>query len=165
MQLAAHYYNSLSKVDKAERSVAIRDPQKIQHLLGSVDTSTLKGCVVLWDSTVEDARLTLATLKDAHRHGAVITNYVRFLDFVNQPDPVNSGNRTYKITAEDAISGQHFEISARKIVSATGPWSDHIWRKDPSYDGISRLVTKNAKGIHIVLPQMWQRNTIRGCPV
>ena len=153
MQLAAHYYNSLSKVDKAERSVAIRDPQKIQHLLGSVDTSTLKGCVVLWDSTVEDARLTLATLKDAHRHGAVITNYVRFLDFVNQPDPVNSGNRTYKITAEDAISGQRFEISARKIVSATGPWSDHIWRKDPSYDGISRLVTKNAKGIHIVLPR------------
>ena len=153
MQLAAHYYNCLSKVDKSEKSSAIRDPQKIQHLLGSIDTSTLKGCVVLWDSTVDDARLTLATLKDAHQHGAVITNYVRFLDFVNQPDTVDNGNRPYKITAEDVISGQRFEISARKIVSATGPWSDHVWRKDPSYDGSPRLVMKNAKGIHIVLPR------------
>ena len=153
MQLFAHYYNRLSKIDKAEKSIALRDSQKIQHLLGSIDTSTLKGCVVLWDSTVDDARLTLATLKDAHRHGAVISNYVRFLDFVNPPDTGNSGNRTYKITAEDVTSGQRFEISARKIVSATGPWSDHVWRKDPSYDGVPRLVTKNAKGIHIVLPR------------
>ncbi|MDE0014321.1 MAG: glycerol-3-phosphate dehydrogenase/oxidase [Candidatus Poribacteria bacterium] len=153
MQLFAHYYNRLSKVDKAEKSIAIRDSQKIQHLLGSIDTSTLKGCVVLWDSTVDDARLTLATLKDAHRHGAIISNYVRFLDFVNPPDTGNSGNRTYKIAAEDVTSGQRFEISARKIVSATGPWSDHVWRKDPSYDGVPRLATKNAKGIHIILPR------------
>ena len=152
MQLFAHYYNCLSKVDKAEKSTAIRDPQKIQDLLGSIDTSTLKGCVVLWDSTVDDARLTLATLKDAHRHDAVITNYVRFLDFVNHPD-TDDGNHRYRIIAEDAISGQRFEISARKIVSATGPWSDHIWHKDPSYDGIPRLAMKNAKGIHLLLPR------------
>ncbi len=158
MQLAAHYYNCLSKIDKSEKSTAIRDPQKIQHLLGSIDTSTLKGCVLLWDSTVDDARLTLATLKDAHQHGAVITNYVRFLNFVNQPDGVDNGNRMYRITAEDVIAGQRFEISARKIVSATGPWSDHIWRKDSSYDGIPRLVTKNAKGIHIVLPRCGKGN-------
>ena len=161
MQLFAHYYNRLSKIDKAEKSIAIRDSQKIQDLLGSIDTSTLKGCVVLWDSTVDDARLTLATLKDAHRHGAVISNYVRFLNFVNPPDTGNSGNRTYKITAEDVTSGQRFEISARKIVSATGPWSDHVWRKDPSYDGVPRLVTKNAKGIHIVLPRCGKEDDSR----
>ena len=153
IQLAAHYYNRLSKIDKTEKSIAIRDPQKIKHLLGSIATRTLKGCVVIWDSIVDDARLTLATLKDAHRHGAVLTNYVRFLDFVNQRDIDNNGNRIYRITAEDVISGERFEISARKIVSATGPWSDHVWRKDPSYDGKPRLVTKNAKGIHLVLPR------------
>ena len=153
MQLAAHYYNRLSKIDESEKSTAIRDAEKIQHLLGPIDTSTLKGCVVLWDSTVDDVRLTLATLKDAHQHGAVITNYVRFLNFVNQPNTVDNGNRMYRITAEDVISGQRFEIAARKIVSATGPWSDHVWRKDPSYDGTPRLVTKNAKGIHILLPR------------
>ena len=153
VQAAAYYYNYLSKTGKAEKSRVIRDAQKIQHLLGPVATDTLKGCVVIWDSTTDDARLTLATLKDAHQHGAVITNYVRFLNFVNQPDTTDSGDRISKITAEDVISGQRFEISARKIVSATGPWSDHLWRKDPSYDGMPRLVMKNAQGVHIVLPR------------
>ncbi len=153
IQAAAYYYNYLSKTDKAEKSKVIRDSHKIQHLLGSIATDTLKGCVVIWDSITDDARLTLAVLKDAHEHGAVITNYVRFLNFVNQPDTADSGNCISKITAEDVISGQHFEISARKVVSATGPWSDEVWRKDPSYDGMPRLVTKNAQGIHIVLPR------------
>ena len=153
IQAAAYYYNYLSKTDKAEKSKVIRDSQKIQHLLGPVATATLKGCVVIWDSTTDDARLTLTVLKDAHEHGAVITNYVRFLNFVNQPDTTDSGNCITKITAEDVISGHRFEISARKVVSATGPWSDEVWRKDPSYDGMPRLVTKNAQGIHIVLPR------------
>lgn len=153
IQAAAYYYNYLSKAGKTEKSKVIRDAQKIRHLLGPIATDTLKGCVVIWDSTTDDARLTLATLKDAHQHGAVITNYVRFLNFVNQPDTTDSGNRISKITAEDVISGQRFEISARKVVSATGPWSDHVWRKDPSYDGMPRLVMKNAQGIHIVLPR------------
>ena len=153
MQLAAHYYNCLSKTDKMEKSIAIRDVQKIRHLVGPIATNSLKGCVLLWDSTVDDARLTLATLKDAHQHGAVVANYVRFLDFVGQPEAANTKNRIYRITAEDVISGQRFEIAARKIVSATGPWSDHVWRKDPSYDGTPRLLTKNAKGIHILLPR------------
>lgn len=153
IQLAAHYYNCLSKTDEKEKSIAIRDVRKIQQLVGPIATNTLKGCVLLWDSTVDDARLTLATLKDAHRHGAIVANYVRFLDFVDQRETVNTENRIYKVIAEDVISRQRFEISARKIVSATGPWSDHIWRKDPSYDGIPRLLTENAKGIHLVLPR------------
>ncbi len=153
IQLAAHYYNCLSKTDEKEKSIAIRDVRKIRHLVGPIATNTLKGCVLLWDSTVDDARLTLATLKDAHRHGAIVANYVRFLDFVGHRETVNTENRIYKVAAENVISGQRFEISARKIVSATGPWSDHIWRKDPSYDGIPRLLTENAKGIHLVLPR------------
>ena len=153
MQLAAYYYNSLSQTGTSEKSTAIRDMQKIQQLLGPIATPTLKGCVVLWDSIVDDARLTLVTLKDAHQHGAIITNYVRFLDFVNHSDADDDGSRIHKIAAEDVISGQRFEIAARQIVSATGPWSDHVWRKDPSYDGVPRLVTQNAKGIHILVPR------------
>ena len=153
IQLAAHYYNCLSKTDEKEKSIAIRDVRKIRHLVGPIATNTLKGCVLLWDSMVDDARLTLATLKDAHQHGAIVANYVRFLDFAGQSKTVNAENRIYKVVAEDVISRQRFEISARKIVSATGPWSDHIWRKDPSYDGIPRLLTENAKGIHLLLPR------------
>ena len=153
IQLAAHYYNRLFKADEAEKTAVIRDRQKVRRLVGPVAADTLKGCVLLWDSTVDDARLTLATLKDAHRHGATIANYVRFLDFIKRRDTGNAGNQVYGIAAEDVISGQRFEVNARKIVSATGPWSDEVWCKDPSYDGVPRLLTKNAKGIHLVVPR------------
>ena len=153
IQLAAHYYNRLFKADKVEKTVVIRDVQKVRRLVGPIAEDTLRGCVLLWDSMVDDARLTLATLKDAHRHGAIMANYVRFLDFTKQSDTVNTRNRVQGIIAEDVISGQRFEITARKVVAATGPWSDDVWCKDPSYDGVPRLLTKNAKGIHLVLPR------------
>ena len=44
-------------------------------------------------------------------------------------------------------------------MSATGPWTDKIWEKDPSYDGHPRLVTKKAKGIHIILPRCADTST------
>ena len=158
MQLAAHYYNHLSKTGATEKSTTIRDVKKIRDAIGPIATDTLKGCVLLWDSTVDDARLTLATLKNAHRHGAVIANYVRFLDFMERSDTANSANRMHGIIAEDVLSGQRFGITARKIVSATGPWSDEIWGKDPSYDGKPRLLTENAKGIHLILPRCGKQN-------
>ena len=158
MQLAAHYYNRLSKASATEKSTTIRDLEKIRHTVGPIATDTLKGCVLLWDSTVDDARLTLATLKDAHRHGAVLANYVRFLNFMELSDTANSTNRVHGIIAEDVLSGQRFGITARKIVSATGPWSDEVWRKDPSYDGTPRLLTENAKGIHLILPRCGKQN-------
>ena len=152
IQLAAYYYNRLFKADAAEKTAVIRDVPKVRRLVGPIAADGLKGCVLLWDSTVDDARLTLATLKDAHRHGAIVANYVRFLDFVKPSETVD-GNRFFAVTAEDIVSGQRFEITARKIVAATGPWNDEIWCRDPSYDGVPRLLTKNAKGTHLVVPR------------
>ena len=158
IHLAARYYNCLSKTTKAEKSIILRNAARIQTLVGPIETDKLKGCVILWDSTTDDARLTLATVKDAHRHGAVIANYVRFLHFAGEPD---KSNPIYSVMAEDAISGHRFRIAARKIVSTTGPWTDRIWCKDPSYDGVPRLLQENAKGIHLLLPRYATGNTSR----
>ncbi len=156
IRLAAQYYNHLSKSDITEKAKLLLDVHKIQTIVGPVATNGLKGCVVLWDSIVDDARLTLATLKDAHLHDGIVTNYVQFLDFIAQPD---ASNPMHRITAKDTISGECFEIAARKIVSTTGPWTDQLWCKDPSYDGAPRLVTENAKGIHLILPRCLAGNT------
>ena len=151
MSLAAHYYNHLSKAAKNERACTIRDPAQIRDLVGPVERRSLKGCVVVWDSMVDDARLTLLTLKDAHRGGAVIANYVRFVKFIAQP---GKANEAYTALLEDVLSGKQFEVVARKIVSAAGPWTDRLWEKDPAYDGVPRLTTHRAKGIHLILPRL-----------
>ena len=151
MSLAAHYYNHLSKADKNERACTIRDPAQIRDLVGPVERQSLKGCVVVWDSVVDDARLTLLTLKDAHRHGAIVANYVRFVKFVAQPGKVNEA---YTVLLEDVLSGEQFEVITQKVVSAAGPWTDKLWEKDPAYDGVPRLTTHRAKGVHLILPRL-----------
>ena len=151
MSLAARYYNHLSQADAAEKARTIRDPARIRDMVGQIETHSLKGCVVVWDSMVDDARLTLLTLKDAHRHGALAANYVRFVKCIPR-----SGETRGAHTAllEDALSGEQFEVAARKIVSAAGPWTDWLWEKDPAYDGAPRLTTQKAKGIHLILPRL-----------
>jgi glycerol-3-phosphate dehydrogenase len=150
IHLAAQYYNHLSKADRAEKAYILRNRRKIQHLIGGIETKGLKGCVIIWDSTVDDARLTLLTIKSAHHHGAIVANYVRFLNFIAE----TSSNRIRGVVAENTVSGERFEIYARKIVVATGPWTDKIWQKDPTYDGHPKLTTKKAKGTHLLFPRI-----------
>ena len=80
-------------------------------------------------------------------HGASVANYVRFLDFVRQ-----TGAETV-VRAADSITGEEFEVRAKHIVSATGPWTDGVWEKEQGYDGVPRLTTQRAKGIHILVPR------------
>ena len=148
IQMAAHYYNHLSQTDRAEKSEVIRDVVEIQRRLGSIETTGLKGAAVIWDSMVDDARLCLLTLRDAYLHGASVANYVRFLDFVRQ-----TGAETV-VRAADSITGEEFEVRAKHIVSATGPWTDGVWEKEQGYDGVPRLTTQRAKGIHILVPRV-----------
>ena len=146
IQMAAHYYNHLSQTDRAEKSEVIRDAAEIQQRVGAVQTDGLKGAVIIWDSTVDDARLCLLTLKDAYLHGASVANYVRFLDFLRQ-----TRSETV-VRVADSLTGEEFEVRARHIVSATGPWTDKVWEKEqchPTTDNVPKLTTQNAKGIHI----------------
>ena len=147
VRMAAHYYNYLSQTDRAEKSEVIRDVPEIQRRLGAIETTGLKGAAVIWDSTVDDARLCLLTLKDAYLHGANVANYVRFLDFVRQT------RAETVIRAADSVTGEEFEVRAKHIVSATGPWTDSVWEKERGYDGVPKLTKHRAKGIHILVPR------------
>ena len=57
---------------------------------------------MLWDSIVDDARLTLATIKDAHLHGGVIANYVAFVEYVSIP---KAPETMYRVFSERLYNG------------------------------------------------------------
>ncbi len=156
IQIAASYYNYLSQGDRAEKSQIIRNVMEIQQRMGAIEKTGLKGAVIIWDSTVDDARLCLLTIKDAYKHGAIVTNYVRFLNFVQQTSLSSraTAETAATVKVEDSITGEQFEIRTKHIVSATGPWTDKIWEKEPGYDGVPKLSTQKAKGIHIILPRL-----------
>lgn len=92
----------------------------------------------------DDARLTLETIKAAAIRGALPVNYVQAEAFRYEKGKVTG------VVARDVTNGRPFEIRARQVVNATGPWVDRLREKDGSKQG-KRIY--HTKGVHIVFDQ------------
>jgi glycerol-3-phosphate dehydrogenase len=96
------------------------------------------------DCATDDARLTLAVIKDASSRGTLVANYTQVVGFEKE------NGRIVGVKAQDLTSGIQFAAKAKLVVNATGPWSDKLRKlDDPSAE--PRL--RPAKGIHIILPR------------
>jgi len=101
-------------------------------------STDLLGGARYYDAQCDDARLTLANARDAHRHGALVANYTR-AEHIDHP-----GGRVGGARIRDLTTGIERSVRALTVVNATGPWSDGV-----RADGQTRLHT--TKGIHIVV--------------
>ncbi|HET91817.1 MAG TPA: glycerol-3-phosphate dehydrogenase/oxidase [Chloroflexi bacterium] len=97
-----------------------------------------------YDVQVNDARLTLATAKSAHIHGAVVTNYTRATGLMK------TGGRISGAHVVDEISGQEVEVQARVVVNATGIWADQVLALD---EPPSSPMIRPTKGVHLMIPK------------
>ena len=108
-----------------------------------LSTGDLLGGDSYWDASTDDVRLTLANAVDATRHGAVLLNHASVTGLVLE------NGRAAGATVRDAFSGETFEVRARVVMNATGPWSDSIHKlEDPN----ARAVVRGTKGVHIAVP-------------
>ncbi len=98
------------------------------------------GGVVYTEFATHDARLTLETILAAHAAGAWAANYVEVL-------AVEPGKEGVRATLEDRTSGERFEVNARCLVNAAGPWFDHVrGLSEPGAEPMLQLT----RGIHLV---------------
>jgi glycerol-3-phosphate dehydrogenase len=100
----------------------------------------LVGGARYWDAQCDDARLTLANVRSAHRHGALVANYAA-VESLDAPDGRVRGARVI-----DGLTGDRFGIRAHVVLNATGPWSDSL-RAD------GRGVLRPTKGAHVAVPR------------
>ncbi|MFI5207465.1 MAG: FAD-dependent oxidoreductase [Gemmatimonadales bacterium] len=110
----------------------------------------LKGGALYWDAMTDDSRLTLATIRSAHRHGARCLNYARVVG-LDKADGLVRG-----ATIEDAVTGKRIAVRAHVVVNATGPWSDSLRQVDEP--GAEPLL-RPTKGAHISVTQRRIGNT------
>ena len=101
----------------------------------------LRGGLHYFDCRTDDARLTLANVLDASRHGATTLNYTRFV----APSLVDG--RVTGASLHDEVLGHDYDVPCKHIVYATGHWSNRI--ADAPRAG--KLV-RPTKGVHIVVP-------------
>ena len=63
----------------------------------------------------------------AAKHGGVILNHTRFANFQK------NGAKITGVDCVDELDGSTFQIQARSVINATGPYSDNIRKiDDPS---------------------------------
>lgn len=100
----------------------------------------LSGGILYYDAMTDDARLTLENALDAKASGAVLANHVRAGALITSGDAITG------VTVIDALTGSSFDVRAKLVVNATGPWSDEV----RALAGEPALL-KPTKGIHLVV--------------
>lgn len=87
--------------------------------------------------TVDGDRITLAFAHAAVAHGAVLANYVE------ATGPVKDGSRLAGVSARDTLSGNTFDIRARMLVNAGGPWGATLFDRTSARTGWPLLKAMN----------------------
>lgn len=97
-----------------------------------------------FDARVDDARLVILNLKSASEHGATLLPRTRLIAATRE-------NGRWRATLETVTDGQRFELYARVLINAAGPWVKNVIDRTEGQVAASvRLV----KGSHIVVPRV-----------
>jgi len=132
----------------------IVDAQQTAELEPALARQGLTGAACYCDCMADDARLTLATIQAAHRHGALIANYAEVNGILQE------GGRVRGVEVMDGITGEQFTLRARVTVNATGVWADQIRHMD---DADARAMIRVNRGSHLVVPR--QKLEINGAVI
>lgn len=137
-----YIYDVLAGVERKERRIML-NKQRTMEAEPLLRTDILKGGGLYFEYRTDDARLTVEVMKTARAHGALCTNYTEATEFIYENGKVTG------VRAKDLLSGSEYELYAKKIVNAAGPWVDQLREKDRSLYGKRLHLTK---GVHLVVP-------------
>lgn len=142
--LGLRVYDYLAGVKRSERRQMLGVEETIRRE-PLVKREGLKGSGYYVEYRTDDARLTVEVMKEAVSHGAKALNYVKVDKLLYD------GNGNIKgVQAVDQLDGTPYEIYARYIINAAGPWVDSLREKDGSKTGKHLQLTK---GVHLVIDQ------------
>ncbi|MBI3821377.1 MAG: glycerol-3-phosphate dehydrogenase [Planctomycetes bacterium] len=127
------------------RRLSIR---RVQSVAPPIRSHDLRGGALFYDALMDDARLCLAVLRTASRHGAIVANYVEAVGFEKHQGTIIG------VWAEDRLTGQRILIRCRAVLNAAGPGVDAVCRLAGEV-GEPRL--QPTKGVHLIAPARGHR--------
>lgn len=117
---------------------------KALELFPMLQKDKLCGAIVYYDGQHNDARMCVTLAITAARYGAAIANHVEVTGLLRDE---NGKLRGAKV--RDNLTKSEFEIKAKSVVNATGPFTDSIRQMDNSK---TPEICVPSQGVHIVLP-------------
>uniref|UniRef100_A0A8C3GQP3 Glycerol-3-phosphate dehydrogenase n=1 Tax=Cairina moschata TaxID=8855 RepID=A0A8C3GQP3_CAIMO len=109
----------------------------------------LVGAIVYYDGQHNDARMNLAIALTAARYGAATANYAEVLRLLKTTDPGSGKERVCGARCRDVLTGQEFDVKAKCVINATGPFTDSVRKMD---DQEVPNICQPSAGVHIVMP-------------
>ncbi|XP_043097727.1 glycerol-3-phosphate dehydrogenase, mitochondrial isoform X4 [Puntigrus tetrazona] len=109
----------------------------------------LVGAIVYFDGQHNDARMNLAIALTAARHGAAVANYTEVVHLLKNPDPKTGQEKVCGAHCRDIITGQEFDVRAKCVINATGPFTDSLRKMDNQKNA---NICQPSAGVHIVIP-------------
>lgn len=140
-RLGMTLYELLAGVKKTEWHQVL-NKEKTMAAESLLKKDNLLGGILFYEYRTDDARLTIEVIKEAVDRGTLALNYLKAVGFEYQNKTISG------VKLQDQITKQTFELKAKYIVNATGPWVDVIDEIDKPQGQHKLLITK---GIHIVV--------------
>jgi len=106
----------------------------------------LVGSFIYYDGQQDDARMGTLIALTAIEGGATVSNYIDVQSLIKDGGVTKGA----VVTDADAGDGKTFEIRAKVVINATGPFTDAIRKMDEGPS--TQNIIKPAAGTHVVLP-------------
>ncbi|CAL2102262.1 Aerobic glycerol-3-phosphate dehydrogenase [Tenacibaculum sp. 190130A14a] len=135
-------YDVLASVEGDDKRKML-DKQEALEKEPLLPESILNGAGFYAEYRTDDARLTIEILKTASQYDAQIINYTEATEFIYEDKRVVGASVT------DTFNGKQFDIKAKYVVNAAGPWVDELRQINNSKIGKRLHLTK---GVHLVVP-------------
>ena len=148
-RLGMWIYERLAGVKKNERHqfLNIEKTLATEPLLSK---ENLLGGILFYEYRTDDARLTIEVIKESVKKGVVALNYMKAISFHYENNIINGAK------VSDQLSGEEFEINAKYVVNASGPWVDELANLEKQANENKLLITK---GVHFVVD--WKKLPVK----
>ncbi|MFD9704413.1 glycerol-3-phosphate dehydrogenase/oxidase [Lentzea sp. NPDC059081] len=108
----------------------------------SIDASAFAGAIRYYDAQMDDARLVSTLVRTAAQHGATVVSRARVTSLLR------TSGRVSGASVRDELSGVTHVVRARRVISATGVWTDSLNSMSP---GTAPFHVRMSKGVHVLV--------------
>ncbi|XP_069554417.1 glycerol-3-phosphate dehydrogenase, mitochondrial [Brachyistius frenatus] len=131
------------------KSSYVLSKTKALELFPMLKKDKLVGAIVYYDGQHNDARMNLAIAITAARYGGTVANYTEVVHLLKTKDPQTGTEKVCGARCRDVVSGQEFDVKAKCVINATGPFTDSLRKMDNQE---TQNICQPSAGVHIVIP-------------
>lgn len=136
-------YDILAGVKKEEQRIMLTKEETLEKVPIIKKEGLIAGGYYV-EYRTDDARLTIEVIKEAAARGVKAVNYTKVADLLYKDGKVIGAR------VENETDGRLYDIFAKKVINAAGPWVDTVREMDHSLNEKRLRLTK---GVHIVIAQ------------